>query len=86
MVYEVFRLDDLLRRIIPFFEANPLITAKAEDFRKFSVVVRMMERKLHLTVEGLTEIARITETMNRRKPSRFLESSEAIRQPTRVDA
>jgi len=46
----------------------------------------MMELGRHLTVEGLSEIAAIAETMNHRKPSRFLESSEAIRQPTHVDA
>jgi len=46
----------------------------------------MMELGRHLTVEGLTEIALIAQTMNNRKPSRFLESSEAIRQPTHVDA
>ncbi len=65
--------------IIPFFEANPLRTAKATEFQKFATVVQMMRMRLHLTVEGLTRIAKIAQTMNHRKPSRFLESSEAIR-------
>ena len=76
---------DLTGRIIPFFEANPLRTAKREDFLKFSEVVSMMQEKLHLTVEGIERIGTIASTMNRRKPSRFLESSEAIRQPTHCD-
>jgi hypothetical protein len=80
--FNVRRLRDLSERIVPFFEEHPLRTAKAEEFDKFAVVVRMMERKLHLEVEGLTRIAEIAQTMNHRKPSRFLESSEAIRQPT----
>lgn len=81
-VYGVFRLEHLRDRIVPFFEANPLVTAKADEFAKFAIVVRMIDKKLHLTVEGLTRIAEIAQTMNHRKPSRFLESSEAIRQPT----
>src|SRR5205807_1826089 len=68
------------------FRSDPLRTAKADELQKFAVVVRMMELGRHLTVEGLSDIAAIAETMNHRKPSRFLESSEAIRQPTRVDA
>ena len=83
--YGVRSLRDLNDHIVPFFEANPLRTAKADDFRKFSVVVRMMMDGAHLTLSGLSYIAGLTETMNHRKPSRFLESSEAIRQPTRLD-
>jgi hypothetical protein len=85
MSYQVYRRADLLEVIIPFFEAHPLITAKRDDFDKFAAIVRMMDKRLHLTVEGLVRIGRITETMNHRKPSRFLESSEAIRQPTLLD-
>jgi hypothetical protein len=85
MSFQVFRRGDLREVIIPFFEAHPLITAKGDDFVKFAAIVRMMDERLHLTVEGLARIAKITETMNHRKPSRFLESSEAIRQPTLLD-
>lgn len=80
--YCVWALDELDRRIVPFFEENPLRTAKADEFGKFALVVRMMKKKAHLTQEGLIQIAQIAQTMNHRKPSRFLESSEAIRQPT----
>jgi hypothetical protein len=84
--FNVRAFPDLVSRIIPFFEANPLRTAKADELQKFAAVVCMMELGRHLTVEGLSDIAAIAETMNHRKPSRFLESSEAIRQPTHVDA
>jgi LAGLIDADG endonuclease len=83
--YDVRALRDLSNRIIPFFEENPLRTAKVREFRKFAAVVRMMESKFHLTMDGMIQIAKIVETMNHRKPSRFLESSEAIRQPTLLD-
>src|SRR5207253_8938221 len=73
--YHVRRLADLSARIIPFFEANPLRTAKRGDFTAFATVVRMMLQRVHLPVEGLRQIAEIAETMNRRKPSQFVESS-----------
>jgi hypothetical protein len=46
----------------------------------------MMQEGEHLTESGLRHIARVTEQMNRRQRSRFLESSEAIRQPPRTTA
>lgn len=83
--YDVRSPHDLLAIIIPFFESNPLKTAKADDFRKWSSIVRLMGRGHHRTVDGMTEIAMIVQTMNTRKPSRFLGSPEAIRQPTLLD-
>jgi hypothetical protein len=83
--YSVRRLSDLQKRIVPFFEANPLRTAKALDFRSFAEIVVMMSQGDHLRMEGLSRIAAIAETTNRRKPSRLAESSETIRQPTHLD-
>jgi hypothetical protein len=83
--FTVRSLGDLEVRIIPFFEEHPLLTAKAVDFRKFAQVIRMMRLGVHLQVGGLAQIAAIAETMNRRQPSRYLESSEAIRQLSRFD-
>jgi hypothetical protein len=83
--YSVRSIGDLIATIVPFFEAHPLRTVKRDEFLRFATVVRLMSQKVHLTVDGLTQIARIAETMNFRKPSRFLESSEAIRQPPHLD-
>lgn len=85
LTYNVYRWHDLRGIIVPFFEANPLVTAKRHDFLKFKRVLGMMDRRLHLTLDGIREIAKITETMNHQRRSRFLESSEAIRQPTLLD-
>jgi hypothetical protein len=51
----------------------------------FVDIVRMMETGLHLKVNGMTQIAEMTQTMNRRQPSRYLESSEARRRPSHSD-
>ncbi len=83
--WTVNAIDDLQLSIVPFFEEHPLLTAKAGDFVKFAHVVRMMRGRSHLTLAGLSQIARIAQTMNRQQPSRFLESSEAIRQSSRHD-
>ena len=83
--FSVKRRSELTSVIVPFFEQHPLITAKRADFVAYASVLRMMEKGVHLTEEGLRRIAAITEQMNRRGRSRFLESSEAIRRPARTD-
>ena len=73
-------IADLRQRIIPFFQENQLRTAKREDFEKFARVLELIGERKHLNSKGIMEIARIAQTMNRKKPSRFLESSETTRQ------
>ena len=60
---------------------TPTDDSQEGRFQAFGVVISMMRDNCHLTREGLETIARITETMNRKQRSRYLESSEAIRQP-----
>ena len=71
---------DLCTVIIPFFKANKLRTAKAEDFKYFSEAIELITTKDHLSLEGMKKIASITSKMNRKKSSKFLESSETTRQ------
>ena len=71
MRYAVKRRADLENTIIPFFEHNPLRTAKALDFEKFRTVLRLMRDGRHLELDGLRVIAQITERMNRKQRSRF---------------
>ena len=78
--YCVRSLADLRNRIIPFFQENQLRTAKREDFEKFIRVLELIGERKHLNSEGIMEIAKIAQRMNRKKPSRFLESSETTRQ------
>jgi hypothetical protein len=83
--FSVKRRSDLVTRVIPFFEEHPLITAKRLDFERFTSILQVMQDGGHLTEAGLRWIARETEQMNRRQRSRYLESSEAIRQPSPTD-
>src|SRR5262249_45456607 len=77
--------SDLVQTIVPFFEERPLRTAKQSDFERFATVLQLMQAGGHLTESGLRDIAAITQRMNRKQRSRFLESSEAIRQPPHSD-
>ncbi len=67
-LYTVHRRSDLLEVVIPFFKEHPLHTSKAADFEKFVHCMELIDAKAHLTRNGLIEIAKITETMNRQKP------------------
>ena len=82
--FSVKRRRDLMAVVVPFFEQHPLRTAKSADFRRFVVILHMMDDNQHLDEGGLRDIALITEQMNRKGRSRYLESSEAIRQPSRL--
>jgi len=84
--FSVKRRSELVEVIVPFFKENPLRTAKRADFDRFCLVLQMMQDRQHLDRSGLERIAALTEQMNRKQRSRFLVSSEAIRQPTQPDA
>lgn len=82
--FSVKRRSDLVASVVPFFEERPLRTVKRLDFERFATVLHWMEAGAHLSEAGLRRIARVTEHMNRRQRSRYLESSEAIRQPSHL--
>ena len=68
-----------LNKITAFFEKHPLQTKKCKDFEIFATIIAMMNKREHLTREGLERIARLAATMNTQVRSSYLESSETIR-------
>ncbi len=62
--YEVRNISDLVKQIIPHFEAYPLMGEKKEDFVKFREISRMVRANLHLSKKHLTEIINIAYAMN----------------------
>lgn len=64
--YRVRRFHHLRHIIVAFFEKHKLLTQKRVDFEKFRTVLLMMEKKRHLTRDGLHEIRQIQQTMNRK--------------------
>jgi len=53
----------LQEKIVPFFKKYQLAT-KQEDFRKFSEIIDLMNRKVHLKEEGFKRIVHIAFSMN----------------------
>ena len=65
LVLVVRNRDELLNKVIPFFERNPLLSPKQKDFQKFALIVRAMEKKVHLTEKGFIRLLKIAFSMNR---------------------
>ena len=64
LVFVVRKREDLLRRVIPFFEAQPLLSSKQQDFVTFAAIVRAMERGEHLSTEGFRKLFERAIVMN----------------------
>lgn len=88
VVLAVRNRNDLLMKVVPFFERYPLHTAKRRDFQIFSETVRAMTRGEHLSPRGFRKIVKTAFTMNAHGSQRkyapeeilqALESSETIR-------
>ena len=62
--YRVASLRDLTNIVIPHFDKYPLITQKKADFILFKQVIELMNRKEHLTEEGLIKVLSIKESIN----------------------
>ncbi len=59
----------ITERVIPFFERYPLIV-KEESFDKFKQIVRAMEKKEHLTLDGFKRLVDIAYSMNQQGKGR----------------
>ena len=63
-VLVVRRRQDLLERVIPFFERNPLLSCKQDEFVTFAFIVRAMAEGAHLAPEGFERLAARALQMN----------------------
>ncbi len=64
LVFVVRNRVDLLTRVIPFFELQPLLSSKQQDFVTFSLIVRAMSRGEHLSIEGFARLREQALLMN----------------------
>jgi len=77
--YCVRSIKDIDEKIIPFFSENSLRTEKKKDFELFVKIIKLMLKQEHYNLKGLKKVANLIQRMNRKKPSKFLESSETTR-------
>src|SRR3989338_6746021 len=86
-VYIVRNRQDLLEKIIPFFEKYPLISQKMDDFKKFAHIVKLMDKGKHLSREVLVNLTKLAFSMYNGKYRKLSlekvislsESSETVR-------
>jgi hypothetical protein len=65
MTIVVYNFNDILNKILPFFDNNPLLSMKRLDYLDFCKVAYMIKDKKHLTEEGINNIKKIISNMNR---------------------
>ena len=56
---------DIIEKIVPFFELYPLIGIKQNDFKDWCKIAKLMLNGSHLTNEGLNQIRKIKDGMNK---------------------
>ena len=74
--WETRCLDDLLARVIPHFEAWPLLSGKRRDFESLAAVCKVMAAGGHRTSVGLIRIVELARVMNPSGKRRY--DAEAI--------
>ena len=88
LVLVVRNRNDLLNKVIPFFEKYPLLSNKQDSFQLFKKVVCFLESGQHATFTGVKKILDSAYQMNGQGKYRktnqesllnYLESSETIR-------
>lgn len=65
--YTVVSYNDLIFKIVPFFDKYKIIGVKLQDYLDFKRVAELMKTKDHLTILGLEKIKEIKEGMNKER-------------------
>ena len=79
LVLVVRNRRDLLDRVIPFFEANPLLSSKQLDFLVFAEIVKAMALGKHLSPAGFRSLRQRALLMNGGGRYRRVHRVEAFR-------
>jgi hypothetical protein len=64
MVFVVRRRRDLVEKVLPFFERNPLLSCKQQEVVTFSKIVQRMIEGEHLSHAGFRQLAAVALRMN----------------------
>lgn len=63
--------NDLLLKVIPFFEQHPLHSAKYKDFLVFKNVLKIIQERKHLTIDGFKKIIELVFSLERNTKKRY---------------
>ena len=88
LVLVVRKREDLLERVIPFFERNPMFSTKHADFEKFAEIVRALALDHHRTEAGFRRLLDVALSMNGGGRFRKVRWKElvAVQNPQRLHA
>jgi len=88
LVLVVRNRDDLLERVIPFFEPNPMVSTKHADFETFATIVRELAQGNHRTDAGFHRLLQTALSMNGGGRYRKVRWNElvAVQNPQRLHA
>ena len=89
LVFVVRRREDLLTKVIPFFERQPLMSGKQREFDTFASIVRAMHAGEHLDAAGFIRLKERAIAMNGGGKYRRMhrpESSETTRRTPAANA
>ena len=59
------KYDDIINKLIPFFDSYKILGVKYQDFLDFKKVSELMSKKDHLTIDGFKKIKEIKKFMNK---------------------
>ena len=71
VMFTTTKFSDFTEYLIPFFDKYQIIGVKFEDYQDLKKVAQLMEKKAHLTIEGLEEIRIIKAKMNRGRSQHY---------------
>lgn len=63
--YEVRSTSELVEKVIPHFKKYPLQTSKAQSFRKFCEICRIIQQGNHLSPKGMKKVILLSEEVNK---------------------
>lgn len=72
--FQVTRLDDIIKHVLPHFDIYPCVTSKGLNYEAFKQVALMKQDGVHHTKEGIAAILAIKAQMN--KSRTFIEKWE----------
>ena len=79
LVFVVRNRDDLMRKVLPFFERQPLLSNKQQDLLKFASIVHAMDKRKHLSSKGFRSLVEQALSMNGGGKYRRMNRAEASR-------
>lgn len=71
VTFTVAKFGDVYNKIIPLFNKYKIEGVKALDFKYFSEAAELINKKAHLTLEGIKEIRNIKSRMNLARYNNF---------------